>query len=76
MLNLAYQLEERCHDTKGDNACTQLQTAPDESDEIAQAEGKSQNKTRDDGETCATQDTSHQLVLHIAESSCYPLFTA
>ena len=38
MLDLAYQLQERCHDTERDGTVTQLQASPYECQQVTQAE--------------------------------------
>ena len=76
ILDLADQLEERGHHTEGDGTRTQLQAAPDEGQQITQAEAGGQDRPRDDRETGPFFHPSHQGILRPVEPVDHPLLTA
>ena len=71
-LYLSNQLQEGRHDAKGDDSVAQLQAAPYESQQVAQAETARQQGTGNEGEACAPLDFPLQVLLHVVELSCYP----
>ena len=76
MLDHAYQLQERCHHTKGDGAIAQTDASPYECQEIAQSEHAAHDES---GENRKAQPPDHiplQALLHGVEPPGDPLFTA
>ena len=76
VLDHAYQLQERGHDTEGDGAVTQADAAPYECQEITQSEDTAHDDSGENGKAQALDDISLQALLHGVEPLGDPLFTA
>ena len=72
VLNHAYQLQKRGHDTEGDGAIAQADASPYEGQQIAESEGTAHDDAGDDGEAGATHHIATQALLHGVETVGYP----
>ena len=75
LLDLGNELEEGGHHAEGDGTGAQLHGAPDEGNDITEAEAGGNEQTRDHRETGTAVDLALQVLLHIVETARHPVAT-